>query len=202
MICYEGESVWPEGDGYPTLYSIGVGLGRMPRFCGHTREWYPVLAHVLSVAEILPKRAALFGLMHDAQETCMADVPTPWKTQAARRREIMLLKRIYKGHGVEWLTEELQELVDEADATMLAAEAYVIGHPKAEEFWQPPTDAHAAIVAKWLGVCRNFLEPEVAGPMYVEAFDHYQVKLNEYRQHRGSNESSGGLTDRARAAVA
>lgn len=187
MICYNGEAVWPEGEGYPELYSIGVALGRIPRFCGHTKHWYPVLGHVLAVAEILPKKAALQGLLHDAPEACMSDVPTPWKTQAARRREYMLLRRIYKGNGLDWpISEDVQELVDDADATMLAAEAHVIGHPKAD-IWTPPLDEHAAIVEKYLAVSHTFLNADVSGPIYEEAFQMHYKRLDDYRYHRASN---------------
>ena len=201
MICYNGEAVWPEGEGYPSLHSIGVALGRIPRFCGHTKHWYPVLAHVLAVAEILPKKAALQGLLHDAPEACMSDVPTPWKTQAARRRENMLLRRIYLGNGLDWpISEEVQELVDEADATMLAAEAHVIGHPKAE-IWKPPLADHAAIVEKYLSESLNFLNADVAGPMYEEAFRMYYKRLDDWRYHRAS-EPSDRFFDRIGAEMA
>jgi len=184
MICYNGEQVWPEDGGYPGLYSIGVALGRIPRFCGHTKEWYPVLGHVLTVAQILPPEASLAGLLHDAPEACMSDVPTPWKTQAARRREDMLLHRIYKGNGLVWpIPHKIQELVDWADHVALTAEAHVLGHPAADIFGEPDAEV-SKMVAGFLDLSHNFLRAEVAGPIYEEAFSHYLKVFNEYHDSR------------------
>ena len=186
MICYNGEQVWPfpEEVGYPNLASIGIALGRIPRFCGHTRDWYPVLGHVLTVASLLPAEAALAGLLHDAPEACMGDVPTPWKTQAARRRETVLLRRIYKGNGLDWpIPKKVQEKVDVADRTALVAEAHVLGHPAADIFGEPDEKV-MEMVSKYRDLSLNFLRADVAGPIYEEAFSHYLQVYNEYHVTR------------------
>lgn len=178
MNTYLGENVYPSG-GVPELYSIGVGLGRIPRFAGHLREWYPVLCHVLVVAAILPDEYAIYGLLHDAQESCVSDVPTPWKTVAARRREEMLLKRIYAKHYPEAefpLSDPAQSAVDLADHVALAAEANVLGHPRAKEVWPEYDEECAELVRAMHRECRQYLEPENSGPHYEQAFKYYKSR--------------------------
>lgn len=178
MRTYLNEDVWPDGKGAPSLFSIGVGLGRIPRFCGHTKEWYPVLGHVLTVASILPDEYALYGLLHDAPETCMSDVPTPWKTVAARKREDMLLRRIYQANNVDWpIAQEAQEAVDEADRICLMAEAQVIGHPAADELWPEADETAMEITRLNLGQAMQFMNPNISGPIYETAFEHYNSFL-------------------------
>lgn len=180
MITYQGEKVAPDGDGAPTLYTIGVATGRIARFCGHTKHFYTVLGHMLTVAAILPAEYGLFGLLHDAPEACVADVPTPWKTQVARNREHRLLKRIYNINGLEWpIPEEAQEAVDEADRLALIAEAHVLEHPAAEVLWPDTPDPTAVEFTEFhLEKVEQFLIPQIAGPIYEEAFKTYREKRN------------------------
>ena len=188
MITYGGERVYPDNDGVPSIHTVGVSLGRICRFNGHCREWYPVLGHVLVVAQILPDEAALAGLIHDAPETCCADVPTPWKTQVARNREHRLLERMYHEWGLEWpIPEEVQEQVDWADSAVLAAEAHVLGHPRADEFWANPDPAIVAATEAMLSVSHTFIRADVAGPMYEEAFSHYRQVLDADTKRKQRN---------------
>ena len=187
MITYGGERVYPDGTGVPTLNTVGVMLGRICRFNGGCREWYPVLGHVLVVAQILPDDAALAGLIHDAPEVCCADVPTPWKTQVARNREHRLLERMYEGWGLKWpISDNVQSKVDWADGAVLAAEAHVLGHPRADEFWSKPDPAIMELTGQMLDVAPNFIRADVAGPMFEEAFSHYKGILDEHREARNA----------------
>lgn len=185
MIVYSGRRVYPhdspiEGNTFPDLYSIGVSLGRMPRFAGHTKQLYSVLGHSLTVAAIMPDAYALFGLLHDAPEICCADVPTPWKSDSAKSNELELYERICQGHGLVWpLPEKVQALVDEADAAALAAEAHVLGHAEASHWWPSFDDQVAEITDFHLGHILQMQQPEVAGPLYEEAFAHYASMLDE-----------------------
>jgi hypothetical protein len=194
MIAANNEEVWPSG-GVPQLESIGQSLGRITRFNGHTAIDYPVLAHSLVVAALMPKSLGIFGLMHDAQECATSDVPTPWKTEAARKREMMLLRRIYTKHlpDVSFpLTEEIQSAVDIADHLALAAEAQVIGHPAVDRIW-PERDAYACALTRGqtrilathtledgteiiIRVCDTYRNPKVSVPKFIEAFNMYKAE--------------------------
>lgn len=141
MITYTGESVWPKGSehgdtGVPSLYSIGVGLGRMPRFAGQTKILYSVLQHSFVVADLVMPEHRIYALLHDAPEAIVGDVPTAWKTSAAKAHEEDLLKRISESLGIAWPWPR-QAIIDVgyADRLALAAEAHVLGHAEAEKWW-------------------------------------------------------------------
>jgi len=138
MITRTGERVFTNNNVGPSQESIAVALSRIPRFCGHTREWYSVFSHTMVVNQLMVKKYRLDGQMHDAPEAVVSDVPTPWKTVAAKKRERMLLRRIYRDLGIALLDAQVQMAVEAADAAALAAEAHLLGHPAAEEVWPNP----------------------------------------------------------------
>lgn len=141
MITITGDSVWPRGSVHgdttaPSLYSIGVGLGRMPRFAGQVRIFYPVMAHTITVACLLNPAHAIYGLLHDAPEAIVGDVHTTWKTDAARHHETDLLERITRMLGLQWpWPQDAIDAVHQADADVLAAEAHVLDHAEAATWW-------------------------------------------------------------------
>lgn len=66
------------------LEDIWVSLSRINRYLGHTSRTMSVLEHSLLVAMLLEKRdqppaIILAGLMHDAKEAYLGDIPTPVK---------------------------------------------------------------------------------------------------------------------------
>lgn len=167
MITWSGECVYPS-HGVPRLESVGVGLGRMPRFAGQTRDWYPVLAHTLVVASLVPEHARIYALLHDAPEAIVADVPTPWKTDAARRHEEILLERLYGSLDLPNPTRLQADAVKAADQRALVAEAHTIGHPTAWLFGEPDSEAATATQFE-LDHCREYLDPDTAAATFVTA---------------------------------
>jgi uncharacterized protein len=61
------------------IEDIAAALSRQCRFAGHTTWHYSVAQHSLIVADLLPRADALQGLMHDATEAYLVDLPTPVK---------------------------------------------------------------------------------------------------------------------------
>lgn len=173
MNTYTSENVWPHNKVAPTMFAIGVGLGRTCRFAGHLKHWYPVLSHTIVVSMLMSDNQRIHGLLHDAPEACVGDVPTPWKTKAAKRRENMLLRRIYVSLNLDWPRDPMAELaVDVADRTALAAEAHVLGHPCADEYW-PTYDEYAGeLTLAQLSICRDYLEADCSGPVYETMVEH------------------------------
>jgi hypothetical protein len=171
MITYGGERITLT-TGAPNIRTIGVALGRIARFCGHTQKHYTVLGHVLTVSQLVPEKYAIYGLMHDAQEALVSDVPTPMKSQVARNREHGLLKRIYIANGLPWpIPEEAQEEVDMADEKALIAEAHVLKHPGAKEQWGDEYDPVAALLTrKHLRSVQKWLDAETAANVFEKAF--------------------------------
>jgi hypothetical protein len=190
MIGANGEEIWPSG-GVPTLETIGQSLGRITRFNGHTKHYYNVLGHTFVVAAITPKPYGIYALMHDTPEIAASDVPTPWKTEAARKREKMLLRRIYVAHLPElWpISDEIQDIVDEADHKALVAEAHVLEHPAADRVWPDGIDVYTCSLTREqlrisnggeTGLIKDsYINPDVSVPKFIEAFNMYKAELME-----------------------
>lgn len=69
---------------------IAVALSRIPRFNGHTKQFYSVAQHCVLVAKHVPEEHAFAALLHDAAEAYMGDFTSH-------------LKRALNGrHNYEW----------------------------------------------------------------------------------------------------
>lgn len=62
-----------------TLEDIFRALLNVPRFGGHTEHFYSVAMHSYNVAQLLPDHLKFQGIMHDATEAFIGDMPTPFK---------------------------------------------------------------------------------------------------------------------------
>lgn len=84
------------------IKDIAHALSLICRFNGHCREFYSVAQHSVIVSEILEHQRyspeiVLAGLMHDAHEAYLGDMPSP-------------LKKIFKDYGP--ISEELQKTIE------------------------------------------------------------------------------------------
>lgn len=78
---YTGSHFWPH-DPKPSeihILDIAHALSQQCRFSGHLSEFYSVGQHCIEVANLLPKELQLWGLLHDASEAYLIDLPSPTK---------------------------------------------------------------------------------------------------------------------------
>ena len=61
------------------IQDIAQGLSHICRFAGQTDRFYSVLEHSWHVSYLVPAEHALVGLLHDAPEAYMVDLPKPLK---------------------------------------------------------------------------------------------------------------------------
>ncbi len=121
-LAFAGSMIWPD--------DIGHSLAMTCRFRGHCAPYYSVAEHCYRVALLLPPPLQPWGLLYDAAEAYLGDVPTPIKRVSAfvlgrrtvryRTAERRILLAIARHWDLPW---PIQEEVHRADLTLLATEA-------------------------------------------------------------------------------
>lgn len=163
MRCSDGRRFWPL-DPRSSEISVEViahALSLQCRFAGHSRAFYSVAQHCVHVADLCEPQDALWGLLHDASEAYLVDVPSPVKLapEMAPYREI---ERLVMGEICERfaLASVMPTSVAMADQCMLATEARdLMGDP---QDWHLPIPPKERRIEPW--------EPERAAAMFLGSF--------------------------------
>lgn len=154
---------------------IAHALGLIVRFNGHVSKFYSVAEHSLLVAGLMAKVTGgdpFEGLLHDATEAYLSDVPKPFKqllpelTAWDRRMEGQLRKQF-------GLPEHTTPECKKADWYALAIEAHYLMADGGAGYYYPPgvySEAMSLVQDKWRV---QGLEPPVATKIWQDAYDHY-----------------------------
>jgi len=106
------------------IEDIAHGLAHACRFAGQVRTFYSVAQHSVLVSHAMPRPLALWGLLHDASEAYISDVPAPVKVLDAlagyRAIEALLQRTVYQAFGLSG--DEPAEL-KQADLALRVLEA-------------------------------------------------------------------------------
>lgn len=81
ITTYSGKKFYPM-DPRPEdidTFDIAQSLARLCRFNGHCTTFYSVAQHCVLVSLMCDPKDALWGLIHDASEAYVGDIPTPIK---------------------------------------------------------------------------------------------------------------------------
>lgn len=130
----------------PSLGSIWIediahALSNQCRFSGHCREFYSVAEHSVRVSLLLKEwgedeDVQMWGLLHDASEAYLVDLPTPLKASEFgseyRRSEERLMAVICERFG---LAPPQPRVVHTADSVLLRTEARDL-MPNKPEHWK------------------------------------------------------------------
>lgn len=155
IVTYSGRTVLRGAVGdVPALGDIALGLSRMPRFAGQTRQFWSVLDHTLFMVELARTangsspfnfrvpidddarrwlmRLALF---HDAHEAITADIPSTFKSSDMKYEQSLLDARLFARYNVPTQVTSFNDVIDlhplvaNLDHVALLAEARLVGSP-------------------------------------------------------------------------
>ena len=156
------------------IEDIAHALSNLCRYGGHVRRFYSVAEHSVSVAKACVPRCTLWGLLHDAAEAYLVDLPAPIKNDSRlgelyREAEGRLMRAICTRFGLRWgwgASEEVQR----ADAAMVWIESRVLmaPHPIWERYKR-----FAAGLEEFTG---DSLEPPAAEGLFLVAFWRLQAQ--------------------------
>lgn len=122
IITYTGVRFWPL-DPRPeeiNIEDIAHSLSMLCRFNGHIKNFYSVSEHCVRVSAECRKENKLCGLLHDASEAYLCDIPTPLKQELPDylQYEQQLQNVIYEHFGIFKETEDVKI----ADKVLLVTE--------------------------------------------------------------------------------
>jgi len=153
------------------IEDIAHALSKQCRFAGHSREFYSVAEHCVRVSQHCRPEDALWGLLHDASEAYLSDVPAPLKElpefEAYRAAERSLQGTIALRFG---LPIEQPRSITEADRAVLGIEIRDLLRPLGGR--QPgttPQETKLAITNPW--------QPRIAKARFLSRFRELCWKL-------------------------
>ena len=113
------------------------------RYNGHCNRFFSVAEHSMLVADMLPPKLRIYGLLHDAGEAYITDIPRPFKyllneyTEGlVQLLESSIMHNVHKKFNLDMLPPEQGHTVKLADNTALYMESKVLFHEVATKDWQ------------------------------------------------------------------
>ncbi|MEO1952975.1 hypothetical protein, partial [Thioclava sp.] len=157
-----GIAFWPM-DPRPSeikIDDIAHALSNLCRYLGHTRDFYSVAQHSVLVARALPPELRAWGLLHDASEAYLVDVPRPVKPYLTgyREAEEVMERAVADAFDLCW---PMPPEVKRVDNAILADEA-------AQLMTTPPRDWR--LQEPPLGISIDPWSPQTAKRRFLETF--------------------------------
>lgn len=151
------------------IEDIAHSLSMQCRYAGHTLRFYSVAEHCIIIADYIAERTgdyqhALAGLLHDASEAYLVDVPKPVKVCLTGYREIE--QQVEETIAKKWdLDYPWSDLIKEADCRILHDERATLFNWSGFEWDLPYPDP--------LFVTVEALDPKVAKDQFLRSFHRY-----------------------------
>ena len=152
------------------IEDIAHALSCMPRFNGHTRKFYSVAQHSVLVSQRVPEADALWGLLHDASEAYLMDIPSPVKKMGGMdnymENEKLIMNCILRKYQLQ---PEMPAALEEADAKMLVTEWQQLMKPD-RSAWIPSGTPYDIRIDPWL--------PETAEKLFLQRWMGIMLDMN------------------------
>ena len=163
MQTASGIAFWPV-DPRPEdvrIYDIAHSLSNMCRYGGHCTTFYSVAQHSVLVSRALPPELKMWGLLHDASEAYVVDVPRPLKPFLTGYREAEDSVMAAIADAFDLCPRTMPSEVKRIDNAILADEAtQIMGPPpRAWTLPEPP-----------LGIKITPVGPEEARQMFLAEY--------------------------------
>ena len=165
---YTGGRFWPLDPKENEIHieDIAHALSNQCRYSGHTEQFYSVAQHSLLVSWFCDQQYALEGLMHDASEAYLVDVPRPIKSSFPQYLEIE--KSIMYAIGTKYnFRFPIHNEVTNVDNAMLWLEK--------EQVMKPGLDWYQDIKVEPIDAMRDYkiicMSPEEAKLSFLNRFN-------------------------------
>lgn len=169
---YTGRQFWPLAPKAADvcIEDIAHALSQKCRYAGHTHSFYSVAEHSVYVSRHVPPALALWGLLHDASETYLPDVPRPIKASLPGFRDIEA--RVMRAI-MDWFILDAIEPpeVKRVDLAILGDERRYMMKETPHD-WQLPEPMLGIVIEGW--------EPERAEQEFLIRFTDLQDRRRDY----------------------
>lgn len=171
MQVYNGTKFWPLSPKAEEVDIIDLAhsLSMQCRYNGHCKRFYSVAEHSVLIARWLLQESgpeiALWGLLHDASEAYLADVPRPLKPHLSgyKTMEARVMTTVCDAYGLPY---DMPAEVHEADTRIIADELVNM----------KPMDWHKNYDNP-LGVPMMYWTPEEAKEEFLNTFSNLVGKI-------------------------
>lgn len=117
------------------IQDIAHALSMLCRFGGHSKEFYSVAQHSVAVSHLCDEDDALWGLLHDASEAYLVDIPSPLKNSDKFKEYVNLESLVMHAVCTRFSLDKKEPIsVRKADKVALGIEANTLMSPLREDW--------------------------------------------------------------------
>jgi hypothetical protein len=143
------------------IHDIAHALSNICRFTGHCLKFYSVAEHSVYISMFCPPEYALWGLLHDASEAYLVDVPRPIKPlllnyKAAEDRLMELICEKFD------LQKEMPDCIKQLDYDIIGNERDQIMAPPLVPWGNQSSGIPGLVIQCW--------SPEEARDLFIRRF--------------------------------
>ncbi len=163
------------------IVDIACALSKICRFGGHCKEFYSVAQHSCLVSDNC--KFPLYGLLHDASEAYMMDLPRPIKISLREQGitifdeiEKKILSKVWVKFELPLPNDDVCQNIAEVDTILLTTEARDLMSPLAEGWKVTAENGYEVLedrILPW--------SCETAFREFMSRFDHlFEIREDEY----------------------